>query len=211
MTTARQIKDRAEAAQAAFEAGQKRLYRSDGQRVYSDAEHRERLRELKAERKRACQEAYQEGTRATEEASRKTEDLKSRDLSALLTPEEMHFASSRKLFVEDELNSMDGDAIVSRLSSVTKSGDRAGQYIHLMAAKKHVADKRKSGRAAVGVGERVRELEEALFGGSAGEELKEAERRSRELGEATILAMRLQQGARTAAESWEARTFRPAG
>ena len=65
MTTAKQIREKAEAAQAAFERNEKALYRADGEPIYGEAEMRERLAALKAERRRVCQEAAEEAGKET--------------------------------------------------------------------------------------------------------------------------------------------------
>lgn len=101
MTTAKQIRERAEAAQAAFEQGEKQLYRSDGERRYSETEHRERLQELRAERWRACRETLREAEEEYAGIRREIEALKNRDLTTLLSAEKLSAAASRKPFVED--------------------------------------------------------------------------------------------------------------
>ncbi len=211
MTTPEQIRARAEAAQAAFGREEAKLYRPDGEKRYSDTEHRERMRELQAERRRACREALADAEGEYAGIRREIEGLNNRDLSGLLTPEEASAAASRKAFVEDEASSMDSEALAARLRSVASGGDRPGMFCHLQAAKKRAAEHKKGGGTAIDLQEHIREVEAALFGGSAGKELKNAEERLQRMSEAATLADRLQRGARTAAESWEARTFRPAG
>lgn len=211
MTTAKQIRSKAEAACAAFEREEAKLYRPDGEKRYSDTEHKERMRELQAERRRACREALAEAEEEYSGIRREIEALENRDLSGLLSAEEVRGAAGRKPFVEDEVSSMDSEALGARLRSVASSGDRPGMFCRLQAAKKHAAEHKKGGRTAIDLQEHIREVEAALFGGSVGKELKNAEERLDAMSEAATLADRLQRGARTAAESWEARTFRPAG
>ena len=207
MTTAKQIREKAEVAQAAFERNEKALYRADGEPVYGETEMKERLDTLKAERRRVCKEAGETAERETQEARAKVSALEHRDTTSLLSTEEITAAAARKPFIEDALAGIRDEALLERLRSVRESTDRPGMYVHLQAAHK---------RAATGEGaklmlqEEIGRLEAALFGESAGRELKEAQERLAAFEEAGLLSLRLQDGARSASEAFSARLSRRA-
>lgn len=128
MTTAKQIRERAEAAQAAYEKGEAELYRPDGQKRYSDAEHAERLKELGAERRRACGEAAAAARTEADTMRQGVAALENRDTSALLSVEELVAAGARKPFVDEELSALTSEAVAARLDSVGGGNDRPGMY-----------------------------------------------------------------------------------
>ncbi len=79
------LKAKAERAQRAFEEGRARLYRSDGEtRIFSDDEHAERLRALRAERNSVLAEVEAQLQEAFEEARAEITNLEHRDPTELL-------------------------------------------------------------------------------------------------------------------------------
>ena len=203
MTTAKQIQETAEAAQATFERNEKALYRTDGEPVYAEAEMKERLDALKAGRQRVCQEAAERADKEAQDARAKVSALEHRDTTALLSTEEIAAAAARKPFIEDALAGIRDEALLERLRSVRESADRSGMYVHLQAAHKRTDE-----GAKLMLKEEIGRLEAALFGESAGRDLKEAKEMLTAYEGAGLLAHRLQDGSRTASEAFEARLSR---
>ena len=207
MTTAKQIRERAEAAQAAYEKGEAELYRPDGQKRYSGAEHAERLRELGAERRRACGEAAAAAQAEADTMRQRVVALENRDTSALLSVEELVAAGARKPFVDEEISALTSEALAARLDSVGGGNDRPGMYLHLQAAKRLAAQRRREGHGDMDLREPTQRLEKALFGDTAGRELDEARSGLQEMENASLLAQSLRTGARTAAGSYLNRKY----
>ena len=131
--------------------------------------------------------------------------LEHRDTTALLSTEEIAAAMARKPFIEDTLAGIRDEALLERLRSVRESGDRPGMYVHLQAANKRTGD-----GAKLMLKEEIGRLEAALFGETAVKELQEAQERLAAYEEAGLLAHRLQEGARSASEAFNARLSRRA-
>ena len=205
MIIAKEIREKAEAAQAAFEQNEKSLYRADGEPIYGEAEMKERIGALKAERRRVCQEAAEKAEREAREIRAKVSALEHRDTTALLSTEEIAAAAARKVFIEDSLSGIRDEALLERLRSVRESGDRPGMYVHLQAANKRTGE-----GAKLMLKEETEKLETALFGETAVRELQDAQQRLEAYEEAGLLAHRLQDGARSASEAFNARLSRRA-
>ena len=203
MTIAKEIREKAEAAQAAFEQNEKSLYRADGEPIYGEAEMKERIGALKAERRRVCQEAAKKAETEAQEARAKVSALEHRDTTALLSTEEIAAAAARKSFIEDTLAGIRDEVLLERLRSVRESGDRPGMYVHLQAANKRTGEGSK-----LMLKEEIGRLEAALFGETAVRELQEAKERLAAFEEAGLLSLRLQDGARSASEAFNTRLSR---
>jgi hypothetical protein len=204
MKSAQEIKRQAEALQAEYTDKEARLYRVDGQKRYSEAEHAEQIKVLRQERNQKLAALAEEANAAMQEASRESAAIKSEDLSGRLTADELANANAnaRHAFVSEDVAEMPSQAIEDRVDSVLAGGDRASMYLHARALRKRASQ---SDSPAMGTESAAKRLEDSLFGDSRKEGISAAEARESELMNAAMLASNLQQGARTAAGAWEAR------
>lgn len=208
MTSAAEIKRQADAAQQEYKDKEAKLYRSDGQRRYSDAEHSEQVRELRRERNEKLNTLAQEANAAMQEAEARTSQIKSEDLSGRLTAEELEGANARHAFVSEDVEQMPARAMDDRVNSVLASGDRASMYLHARALRKRASQ---SDSPATGAESAARRLEDELFGSARQSDIQEAEQRAKEYLEAQMLASSLKEGARTQGGAYAARLGRGRG
>lgn len=202
MKSAQEIKRQAEALQAEYTDKEARLYRVDGQKRYSEAEHAEQIKVLRQERNQKLAALAEEANAAMQEASRESAAIKSEDLSGRLTADELANANARHAFVSEDVAEMPSQAIEDRVDSVLAGGDRASMYLHARALRKRASQ---SDSPAIGTESAAKRLEDALFGDSRKEGISAAEQREQEYMNVQRLASSLKEGARTAAGAWEAR------
>ena len=197
MITAREIRERADAAQRAYEEGRSKLYRSDGEKRYSDAEHGERERAFRKERDEALKTLGDAANAERVKAESGAEAAQHQDLTAFLTLEELAAANARQVFVFEEVKGMREEQLLARLGSVLAKGDRVSIFLHARAVRKRgVEESRKRAEAAPkaeakagGGGASLRrssleaeatKLEDHLFGASRDREVEEAKKRAKE-------------------------------
>ncbi len=168
------LKAKAERAQRAFEEGRSRLYRPDGEtRIFSDDEHAERLRALRAARNNVLAEVEAQLQEAFEEARAEITNLEHRDPTELLGPDELATANGRLSFARAQAESLRVEDLRGRLESVLAGGDAGAIFAWWLAAsgrRESILERRRQAAASVAPGggsagtqvETITELDEPL-------------------------------------------------
>ena len=217
------LQARAEAAQEHYEAQERALRRADGQPVYGEAETRDRLGALRAERTAAMRQIQEEAGAVRAAARAEIERVENADPLAALSAEELAVANARRPFALDAADGLDRGDLLARLRSVLAGGDR-GEIGAYLAAGSHArgrflerrrdAAERNAGtpaaRASVttytpfdGV---LGEMRAALVGAGEVEGIEAAREREQEAMGVELLAGNLKDGARTSAAAWANRS-----
>jgi hypothetical protein len=207
MKSAEEIKRQADALQSEYEGKRSKLYRGDGQKVYSDPEHNEQVRTLQRERNQKLDALGAEANTAMQEAEAESANIKSEDLSGRLTSEELANANARHAFVSEDVAEMPGRAIDARVDSVLAGGDRASMYLHARALRKRASES----DTPTGAESAAKRLEDALFGEKRQGDIEAADSRAQEYLSAQLRASTLKRGATTPAGAWAAGLTRRAG
>ena len=215
----RELKAKAEAAQSAFEEGEKALYRGDGAKIYGDAEHEERLSALRAERNQVLSEVEQGARVEVQAAQAEITNLEHRDPTELLSADELERANAKRGFANDAAESLGLGALTSRLESVLAGSDRAAIFAYWQAGqrKREGILARRRERATSGAAEgtaaaplsRATELDdvlarmrEVLDEGKTAAAIEAAKARISAAVEVELRAGYGRQGARSAAEAY---------
>lgn len=167
MTTAKQIKDRAESAVRRFETDRGKLYRGDGEPRYGDVEMRERLAGLRSERNEALDKIEAEADSAREEATNELAALEHGGLAAWLTPDELERASARHTLVAADVGGLSLPELGERLSAVSLLTDRSTQASYYLAA-------RARPKGEVGASVFLEDLREAIIPASYRQKVQDA-------------------------------------
>lgn len=150
------LRARAQRAQHAFEEGRSRLYRSDGEtRLYSDAEHEERLRGLRDARNLELDAVEGELQGAFEEARAEITHLENRDPTELLGPDELASAEGRLAFARVQAEGMRLEDLALRLEAVRAGGDAGAIFAWWLAAgnrRESILERRRQGATPPGGG-----------------------------------------------------------
>lgn len=220
------LQARAEAAQSRYEEDERALYRADGERVYGEAEHEERMNALRAERARSCREVQEEASQIGLAARTEIENAENADPSATLTDAELARANARRPLAIDAAEGLDVGDLKKRLLSVLAAGDRAEIAAYLAAGERrrrqiieHRSDADAEGagtpaaRAAVSkftfLDETLEKMREVLSGGGRSATIEAARARQQEAMTVELLAGNLQVGARSAARAHALRNYGP--
>ena len=220
------LQARAEAAQERYEAQERMLYRADGQPIYGEAEMRDRLGALRAERTAAMRQIQQEAVAVREAARAEAERIENADPLAALTAEELATANARRPFALDAAEGLDRGDLIARLRSVLAGGDRGEIGAYLAAgsrARGRIIERRRdrAGRAGGTPAARasvrdytpldgvLSEMRAALVGDGEAAGLEAARTREREAMSVELMAGNLTVGAMSSAEAWAARTVNP--
>lgn len=200
MKSAEEIKRQADALQSEYEGKKSKLYRTDGEKLYSEAEHREQLRALQQERNQKLDLLGAEANAAMQEAETESANIKSEDLSGRLTSEELANANSRHVFISEDIAKMPVRAIDARVDSVLASGDRSSMYLHARALHKRSSES----DSPTGAESAAKRLEDALFGEKRQGDIEAADKRAQEYLSAQLRTSTLKRGATTPAGAWAA-------
>ncbi len=186
MTRSAELKARAEAARDRFEEQRARLFRADGKtKVYSDAEHAERLAALRSERNRMLREVQQEAQADIDAAQKDLAALENGDPTTLLTAEELERANARRALVLDDVAVLTQEELVNRLTAVLHGGDRASVFVYLQAGRRRA---RETDRVPPELPRVLEGLAEKLVPDSRKAELEAARKRIEGAGEVRDLA-----------------------
>lgn len=139
MTTLARLKAQAEAARDRFEEGKEALYRPDGEKLYADAEHEERLRSLRSERNEALDRIEAEVASLVEATTEEIEVLEHGDVTARLWVDELEYASARHTLIAADVATLTDAELKERLSAVARGGDRTSQTCYWLAARGRVS------------------------------------------------------------------------
>lgn len=205
MRTLDQLRARAEAVQAEYESGYARLFRDAERRrrLYSDAEHEERVLALQRQRSRELDTVIEEVRQAVAEAEREAAVLENGDPTAFLSAEELATAGVKREFVGDDVWSAPEEQLAGKLRTVLAEGNRSSTFLYWRAA---------LGRYdALGQPQDLREVLSEMRDAVAGpERLAGVERARATIEEAAgveMLAGNLKGGSKTVAGSWMNRRF----
>ncbi len=189
------LRVRAERAIERFEGGRAKLFRADGEtKVYSDAEHAERIGALRAERNRILREVEEQTRTAIEEANADLTALENGDPTTLLTTEELERANARRALVSDDVAALTEKELQGRLEAVLHGGNRSSMFVYLQAGRRRVRSL-PAGRVPPELAGVLDELAEKPVPESRKTELESTRCRIREGGEVqgmVYLAMREQ-------------------
>lgn len=220
------LQARAEAAQSRYEAGERALYRADGERVYGEAEHEERMRALQTERAESCREVQREASQVGLAARTEIENAENADPSATLTDAELARANARRPLAIDAAEGLEVGDLQKRLRSVLAGGDRAEIAAYLAAGerrRRQIIEHRRdaaegnaatpAARASVStltpLEETLGEMREVLGGGGRPATIEAARTRQQEAMTVELLAGNLQVGVRSAAQAHARRNYGP--
>lgn len=212
--TIKNLKARAERAQAKFEADKAQLYRGDGAPIYGDQENKERLGALTQERNATLRQIEEDARTERATLDTKAANIKNRDAAGLLTGEELRTANDRRTFAQDAAETLGVEELALRLQSVQASGDKGVIFAHLSAAerrRREIVRSRPTGTNGTasstteldGV---ISEMRKALDP-HAEAEIESARSAQEEAIGVELLAANLKHGARTSAEAYVNRQY----
>lgn len=211
-----ELKARAERAQERYEQSEKRLFRPDGSKLYSDDVHKEEIDKLRTERNRELGEVEELVREERVAASTRVENARNADPTELLAEEELGRANAKRAFALDASESFDAEAFGKRLESVLAGGDKAAIFAYWMAGQRKQERLRESRRGTAGdvpgrpastpLDGIVGEMREHLDGGRTRESIEAAERTENDAMQVEMLAGSLKHGARTPAQAYLNRT-----
>lgn len=207
---AKALWNRADAADKNYQEEQARLYRPDGTKFYSDAEHKEQEARLQTERLRTARAVEEEVERAMAETRQQLEHLQNEDPSQLLNATELESANARRALVADDVSALSEGELVSRLKSVLASGDRATQFLFWQAGRRKKAEIVESrGEQPFELGQVLENIQTALRGRSHTKRVAEVDQRLDDLRQAQTLAWSLQRGGRSAGAVYSRQAYGP--
>ncbi len=148
---------RIEEAAQRREQAEAALYRSDGTKVFGDAEHRERLANIRAEHARAFDAIDADVGRKVREAEEALLVAENRDPADALLPSELQRANAKSQFVADDVGRLPLDALEKRCRAALASGDKANIFLWA-----HHAGRRADEEGAHELAETVAELRAKL-------------------------------------------------
>lgn len=199
----RDLNVRAERAQTRYEEGTKELFRSDGTKLYSEDEHRQRVRALAQERNAVLRDVEGRAKEARLAVASEIEGIENADPADALTSEELERANQKRAFALDAAEILDAEAFGKRLESVLVGGDKDNIFAYYVAGLRKGKDR--GGR--VPFGDALGRMEAFLVGGRRTGEVEAARRKEREAFEVESLAHYLQAGVRNAADAYLDRTY----
>ena len=211
------LKVRAEDAQKRYEEGEKRLFSSDGSKLYSDDVHREEIGKLGAERNRELEEVEELIREERAAASARVENAKNADPTELLTADELARANAKRAFAIDDAEALDAEAFGKRLKSVLAGGDKGAIFAYWMAGQRKQGQMReqRAGDDAPGryssnstpLDGMLQEMRERLDGGQTRESIEASENAESNAIDVEMLASSLKYGVRTPAEAYMRRAY----
>lgn len=142
VSTIAQLRMRTEAARQRYETERAKLFRADGSKFYSDAEHDERVAALRNERNAALREIERETDEELASARADLTALENGAPTALLTTAELERANARRALVLDDVAGLRNDELVNRLEAVLHGGDRDSMFVYLQAGRRRVHELR---------------------------------------------------------------------
>lgn len=215
------LKVRAERAQERYEAGEKRLYGSDGSKVYSDDVHNEEVGKLRAERNRELGEVEEMVREERAAASARAENARSADPTEALTAEELARANAKRAFAVDDADALDAAAFGKRLESVLAGGDKGAIFAYWMAGQRKQGQMRERRSTDDAPGRHVsastpldgilQKMRERLDGGRTRESIEAAKLVESNAIDVEMLAGSLKYGVRTPAEAYMRRAYGDVG
>lgn len=114
--TARDIQSRRESAESA-------LYNSDGRQIYSDAEHAERLQQLKEERDQRAAELTEQADKLVEKRQAELAALEDADPIVSLSESELSKANGLRAFIREDAEESSLQDLARRAKAASLSGD----------------------------------------------------------------------------------------
>ena len=105
-------------------------------KIFSDAEHAERLNTLRGERNRVLGEVEAELQAAFQEANAEITNLENRDPAELRASEELARANQKRAFASDAAETLDVGSIVRRLEAVLAGGEKGSVFARWMAGQR---------------------------------------------------------------------------
>ncbi len=199
----RDLNARAERAQARYEEGEKELFRADGSKLYSEDEHRQRVRALAQERNGVLRDIEQQAYEMKAAVASEVERIENADPADSLTPEELEHANQKRAFALDAAETLDPEKFKKRLEAVLAAGDKGSIFAHYMAGQHR--SKERNGRVPFrGVLER---MEAALGGDRRASEVEKAKRKEGEALQVELLAGNLKVGARSSVDAYMNKTY----
>lgn len=197
----RDLNARAERAQAAYEEGEKALFRADGSKYYSDEVHDEEIKKLAAERRGVLDGIERQAGEVRLSVESEIESIENADPADSLTPDELERANQKRAFAIDASETLSAEAFDKRCESVLAGGDRGSIFAYWMAGQRK--SRERSDR--VPIGGVLARMEAALGGESRAARVEEASRRGGEAMRAGLLASNLKVGARSTYEAYRKR------
>lgn len=189
-----------ERAAAEFEAAKKRLFRTDGSKVFGEEEHRERLGDMVSGLREKVAAVATEAAADAEGYEREALALTYVDPASQVSASERGRLESSRAFVKEDCEAMAVPALAERIAAVSAGSDKAAKVLHARYGRRRIealdseANRlAREGRPAGGeVARKRRQLEEAVSSleeslkdpKAAAEEqaLKEAAAESRRVG-----------------------------
>jgi hypothetical protein len=212
--TIKNLKARAEHAQAKFEADKATLYRADGAPVYGDQEHKERLGALTQERNATLRQIEEDAQAERATLDTKLLNIKNRDAAGLLTSEELANANDRRAFAHDAAETLGVEELALRLRSVQAAGDKGVIFAYLSGAERRQREiVRTRSTGTNGTGSSTTELDGVIsemrkaLDPHAEAEIESAASAQEEAMGVELLAANLKHGARTSAEAYVNRQY----
>ncbi len=161
-----EIKRAADQVHDAYISESKKLYREDGQKKFSEAEHQELADDLKRQRDEAFSKLKKRADKASSEITEKLE------VAALperyLSDQDMERANSRRGFVQEDIDRLPLGEVPVLLREAELSGDRVEKWLAsryaTIRADRELEKLRESGGAGVGAEEVSRHLREVREG-----------------------------------------------
>lgn len=122
----------AEAAHEAYQRDHAQLFRdAEGkEKLFSDAEHGERVHTLQRERSQKIDTVIAEIRGLTDGAHKELALAENEDPTAVLTTDEFAAATAKKSFTDDVVWSAPKDQLVSKLKAVLAGGDRSSIFAY---------------------------------------------------------------------------------
>lgn len=197
------LQKKAEDAQRVYEEGERQLFRLDGSKLYSEDEHRDRVRALAQERTRKIDLVLEELRGEVETARKDLSVLEDGDVTDLLSGFDLAEAQAKREFVADDVFALSKDKLVDRLRAVLAGGDRASIFTYWRAASARYDSL--SGEHGVGAQDLAEVLEEMSVFLAGPERLAKAQNAREKMGaawEVELSVSNLKSGARSSAERW---------
>lgn len=197
------LKSQAERAQGTFEEAEKKLYRPDGSKLYSEDVHKEEVGKLRSERKGTIEPIEHEVFEIRRGAEADRERARHFDPMDALTGEELARANSRRAFSADAAETLPVKDLEGRLDAAIANGDRGALYALYVGAQK-----RKASNAPTALDGALGRAEAALIGDRREKAAQEAGGLVEDAMDVELHVSSLKEGARNSAEAWTARRTR---
>lgn len=132
--TARDIQSRRESAEQS-------LYREDGSRLYSDAEHAERLQQIKAERDQRAADLTEQADKLVEQRQAELAALEDADPIVSLSESELSKANGLRAFIREDAEESSLQDLARRAKAASLSGDKVTALLYSRyASRRHARD-----------------------------------------------------------------------